>query len=342
MGEVIVRLVDRLTRYDRPDRGWLLDRAAGHEDGLRATATRLEVAPSVDPGMSPIDPARSSRFLFVHIMKTAGTNFLTQFRQLFPARSVWPVYRPDRDATMDDWPTISNYMSLAPLASMSQDELHSLLLVAGHVPFAAAELLRDGDPEQLSCLTLLRVLSSGRCRFSSSAAAIVPSSTTARSRPSMTTPGISIDSCHDHQTRVFSMTLEEATAPRTDQVLFSDFLKSMIPVSASSEERSRVEAMIRDDQVIPEESTLDVVAELERLGVDMANHKPAYEVFERQPKYWVPEGGMGYLYADATLTRPSPVNDDRLGRARDNLDRCASRRPDRGLSRFHRGSESHL
>ncbi len=225
-----------------------------------------------------------------------------------------------------NWQTISDYMSLAPLAAMTPEHRRRLSLVAGHFPYAAAELLHEGRDDvggEWVRVTLLRTPVERTLSFLRQCQRHRPELRDQPLEAIYDDPWYFDRFLRDHQTRVFSMTLDEATAPRTDQILLADFLCSLIPPAAPTEARARIEALVGDGQLIFDTSTPRAVAELERLGVDMAGHKPAYERFRTQPKYWVPEGGMGYLYADAALARPSPVDHERFARALQNLERCA-------------------
>jgi hypothetical protein len=221
------------------------------------------------------------------------------------------------------WQNISNYMSFAPLTEMTDEKRRGLALVAGHFPYAATELLVDDGDDDLLCLTLLREPVERTASFLAQCRRHRPELRDQPLEAIYDNPWYFDRFIQNHQTRVFSMTLAEATAPRTDQTLLANFLRSLIPASAPSGTRARIESLIGDDQIIDDERTSHAVVELERAGVDMAGHKPAYERFRQQPQYWVPEGGMGFLYADAALTRPSPVDEHRFARALENLERCA-------------------
>ncbi len=210
-----------------------------------------------------------------------------------------------------------------PLDGDRSGETPTIGLVAGHLPYAATELLHDDGNDGPACLTLLREPVERTASFLDQCRRHRPELSDQPLEAIYDDPWYFDRFIHNHQTRVFSMTFAEASAPRTDQVLLAEFLRSLVPASATTEDRARVDALISDGQMIFDERTPLAVAELERLGVDMANHKPAYERFRVQPQYWVPEGGMGYLYADAALTRPSPVDEERLAQALENLDQCA-------------------
>jgi hypothetical protein len=127
---------------------------------------------------------------------------------------------------------------------------------------------------------------------------------------------------HNHQTRVLSMTLEEALAPRPEQEILPEFFRTLIPADARPEDRERLEHMI-DHMELDDVQTTRVAAELDELGVDVLDALSADKAVRPRSKYWVPDDAEIYLYLDAVFARPSPVDAPRLMTARTHLEELA-------------------
>ena len=306
--------------------------AAGAAPGLQRLPRRTTLSGSCT--------RHRCRFFFAHIMKTAGTNFLVQFDRLFPADAIWPQYRPGKETAAEHWDTISDYLSLGSLLALSDEQRRQLAFVAGHLPFVTVELLPDnGD---LACLTLLRDPVERTVSFLAQCRKHRPELSDLPLESIYDDPWYFDRFVRDHQTRVLSMTLEEAMAPWTDQQLFTDFLLSLIPTSATATERAHVEELVAEGQPLFSENTGRVVVALEAIGVDMTDTRDRYEAMAGQPQYRVPEGGMGFLYADVALSRPSPVDAARLATAKANLATARGGRHHQRLRRLHRRPQHHV
>jgi hypothetical protein len=266
-----------------------------------------------------------SRYFFVHIMKTAGTNFLVQFARQFPRDATWPAILPeevDDPGAFRDFDTITNYLSVRALQELEPDERGRLRFIAGHIPFAAAELLGGPGPD-LACLTILRDPVDRTISFLSQCRRDVPELRDQPLEAIYDDPWYFERFVKDFQTRVLSMTLDEAVALRMDEIRFADYLQSLIPPTATAEDRAGIEDVLAEHKPMNHQNTYVLVALLERLGVDMSDTQERYEAIASHPDYQVPAGAMGYLYADAAFSRPSPVDDDRFRLAVTNLERCA-------------------
>jgi hypothetical protein len=263
-----------------------------------------------------------NRYFFVHVMKTAGTNFLVQFARLFPRDAIWPSNLLERVDDTDDFSTISNYLSVRVLEELDPAARHRLRFVSGHVPFSTAELL-GGPGDGPACLTILRDPVDRTISFLDQCRRNVPELRDQPLEAIYDEPWYFDRFVHDHQTRVFSMTVDEAVAPRMDELRFADYLRSLIPATATAQERGGIEGVLAEHKPLAHPNTLVLVASLEQLGVDMSDTQERYEEIAALPEHRVPGSAMGFLYADAAFSRPSPVDDERLGQAVANLERCA-------------------
>ena len=90
----------------------------------------------------------SSRFLFVHVMKTGGTSLVFHLLREFPADEVYPSAALDRRHPTDAEP----YGSIADLVAVTPERKAAIRMYAGHFPFMVRDLI-GGD---LTTLTLLR------------------------------------------------------------------------------------------------------------------------------------------------------------------------------------------
>ncbi len=279
--------------------------------------------------MTPTEPA-GLRLFFVHVMKTAGTTLLTQLRRAFPSAAMFPPpMAPDAPAEAQ-WELMQQYSALDALLELSEAQRAELSLVSGHFPFAAVDLL--GGPADAggragsrpSCITLVR-----------EPVARTLSMLGQLQRTSEALHGWSFPAIYEqpwvfqhflanYQTRVLSMTLEEALAPRIDRTGFRQVVEQLIPATAAPEVRARITAMVPPDVFDP--ATLQVVEELEALGVDLGPdlevpRRLFREMRERDPRP-SPPPGMTYYFTNAVMSRPSPSDADRLRRAEENLASC--------------------
>ena len=165
-------------------------------------------------------------------MKTAGTNFLVQFDRLFPADAIWPQYRPGKETAAEHWDTISDYLSLGSLLALSDEQRRQLAFVAGHLPFATVELLPDnGD---LACLTLVRDPVERTVSFLAQCRKHRPELSDLPLESIYDDPWYFDRFVRDHQTRVLSMTLEEAMAPGTCVVRFVIWRITCVPWTSTA------------------------------------------------------------------------------------------------------------
>jgi hypothetical protein len=216
--------------------------------------------------------------MFIHVMKTAGTTFLTQFRRLFPADAVWPRYLFDHDLSIEErWEVLRSYVSLAPLLDMTEDERGRLSFVAGHLPFHAADILGDraGAGGDLTCIALLRDPIERTISFLKQIQRDNPLRREQSLEAIYDDPWFFDRFIGNHQTRVFSMTLEEALAPRTDQLLLAELYRLLVPVTAPIEAREGIEKLIGDGR-LSDDTIWQVALELKALGVDMTATSEPY------------------------------------------------------------------
>lgn len=277
-------------------------------------------------------PAGRPLFLFVHLMKTAGTTFRTSFGRLFPTDEVWPpLDRRDGGADAPDASSVTMmYSSLTPLAELVARRPTHLSFIAGHFPFSAGDLvqpLTEAGPavpaRELVRLTLLREPVARTVSFLAHTRRHEPQ---LRDRPLEAVyedPWLFDRFVRDHQTRVLSMTVDEATALRTDQVFLAEVIEAMAVASGLGPEgRAEVDRLLGDRRFgVDVHATL--FDDLVRAGVDMETRPEVERRLRAEPRHHVPEAGVRYLAVDAAVTRPSPVDDDRLAVARRNLERCA-------------------
>jgi hypothetical protein len=87
-------------------------------------------------------------FLFVHVMKTAGTTFARQLHQQFPAESIYPCRGLDYTEAID----VEAYINIPRLLAISPERRAQVRVYTGHFPFMVRDLLDPG----LVTLTVLR------------------------------------------------------------------------------------------------------------------------------------------------------------------------------------------
>ncbi len=87
-------------------------------------------------------------FFFVHVMKTAGTTFVRQLHQQFPAESIYPSRGIDWTSPTD----VEAYINIPRLLSLSAVRTSQVRMYTGHFPYMVCDLI---DPD-LVTLTVLR------------------------------------------------------------------------------------------------------------------------------------------------------------------------------------------
>jgi hypothetical protein len=87
-------------------------------------------------------------FFFVHVMKTAGTTFVTQLRSQFPGAALYPT----RGVDWSDPSDVESYMSIARVVGLPPERRSAIQFYAGHFPYMVCDLI---DPD-LTTLTMLR------------------------------------------------------------------------------------------------------------------------------------------------------------------------------------------
>ena len=88
------------------------------------------------------------RFLFIHVMKTAGTTFVRQLQQQFPADAIYPARGIDWESATD----VDAYINIPRLLALPPERGAEIRVFTGHFPFMVAGQL---DPS-LVTLTVLR------------------------------------------------------------------------------------------------------------------------------------------------------------------------------------------
>lgn len=269
-----------------------------------------------------VDP---SQFFFLHVMKTAGSTFREAFSRILPAGDVWPPTSPD-DPSRDEESersTITRYLSLDSLAQMIGTGERPRF-VSGHYPYAARALLQAASTagDDVVCMTMLR---EPVARTLSFLAHTRRHSVGLRDRSDeeiYEDPWWFDRFVHNHQTRLFSITLDEATAPRSDQLFLAEVIRAMAALSDTGpRERAAVEAVIGDGRFGPQ-TAATLVEDLERLGIDMSLRAEQDRRLRAEGRHQVPDAGMPYLYADAAMTRASSTGPTRFATAVENLRRC--------------------
>ncbi len=90
----------------------------------------------------------TSRFLFIHVMKTGGTSLMVHALSEFRPGEIYPDPALDRRAPDD----VEPYASFADLVSLAPERKAAIRLYAGHLPFAARDVIGPGT----QTITLLR------------------------------------------------------------------------------------------------------------------------------------------------------------------------------------------
>jgi hypothetical protein len=91
--------------------------------------------------------ADDGRYMFIHIMKTAGTTLVHQLQREFPPESIYPSRTLDRRFPTDKEP----YMTIRFVRDLSPARRSTIRLYTGHFPYMVSGLLGD-----VSTFTLLR------------------------------------------------------------------------------------------------------------------------------------------------------------------------------------------
>jgi hypothetical protein len=87
-------------------------------------------------------------FFFVHVMKTAGTTFVRQLQDQFPAEAIYPCKGIDWTSPTD----VEAYINIPRLLSLSAERRAQIQIYTGHFPFMVCDLIDPG----LVTLTVLR------------------------------------------------------------------------------------------------------------------------------------------------------------------------------------------
>jgi hypothetical protein len=95
------------------------------------------------PGADP-----EARFFFIHVMKTAGTTFVRQLQEEFPAEAVYPSRAVDWIGADD----FDAYIRIPRLLALPPERRAQVRAYTGHFPFYVVDAL---DPS-LTTLTVLR------------------------------------------------------------------------------------------------------------------------------------------------------------------------------------------
>jgi len=87
-------------------------------------------------------------FLFIHVMKTAGTTFVRQLQQQFPPEAIYPCRGIDYSDPID----VDAYINIPRLRALTAERRSQIRVYTGHFPFMVRDLL---DPGVIT-LTVLR------------------------------------------------------------------------------------------------------------------------------------------------------------------------------------------
>jgi hypothetical protein len=92
--------------------------------------------------------SHTPRFFFIHVMKTAGTTFVQQLREQFPAEAMYPARTRDWIGEHD----YDVYINIPRLLALPPERRAEICVYTGHFPYYVTELI---DPN-LATLTVLR------------------------------------------------------------------------------------------------------------------------------------------------------------------------------------------
>jgi hypothetical protein len=88
------------------------------------------------------------RYFFIHVMKTAGTSFVRQLQQQFPAEAVYPCPTIDWIGSHD----FEAYINIPRLLALGPQRRAEIRMYTGHFPFYVTEAIDPG----MKTLTMLR------------------------------------------------------------------------------------------------------------------------------------------------------------------------------------------
>ena len=117
-----------------PAVGYTLIMADGAADGGGAEGWRRRVG--------------GRRFFFIHVMKTAGTTFVRQLQQQFPAEAIYPARDLDWTSPAD----VDAYINIPRLLAVPAERRAQIRVFTGHFPYMVCDQL---DPA-LVTMTVLR------------------------------------------------------------------------------------------------------------------------------------------------------------------------------------------
>lgn len=90
----------------------------------------------------------SPRFLFIHVMKTAGTTFVSHLEQQFGADAIYPNRELDRRFPGDT----ESYTSINDLLALPAERRETIEVYTGHFPYMVRDMLNI----ELATFTILR------------------------------------------------------------------------------------------------------------------------------------------------------------------------------------------
>jgi hypothetical protein len=153
--------------------------------------------------------ARRALF-FVHVMKTGGSPFLLQARANVSDDRIWgPTLTGSWAPEGQGFDDFARYTTLEPLHALDPAQRRQYPMFMGHVPFCATELV---DPDTAT-FSLLREPVARTLSYLDQCARTLPE------HQGLPLEAIYEDTWYverfmgDHQTKIFSMTLEEALTP---------------------------------------------------------------------------------------------------------------------------------
>jgi hypothetical protein len=150
-------------------------------------------------------------FFFVHLMRTGGMTFLHHLRQNFAADEVYP----DRDRDFPDGDLLE-HLQLSHLLALPPERRERIRVYAGHLPYVSIEMLEVHpvtftllrDPVERT-ISLLRLLQQRRLRERTL-------------EEIYDDPELFARVIHNHQTKMFSMTVEDEPESFRDIVAVDD------------------------------------------------------------------------------------------------------------------------
>jgi len=157
-------------------------------------------------------PLAQRAVLFVHVMKTGGMTLLTHLQRTVEPEELYP--NPELDMAPDISARVAfRHMTIDHLEKVPEQRRRRLRVICGHFPYAARDVL-GGDLDVITLLrhpvdrtiSLLRQLQRPSMwdEGASTAGTRPPALEAIYERTGVYEPLI-----HDHQTKIFSMTLED-------------------------------------------------------------------------------------------------------------------------------------